>query len=66
MAIDVLTARELGEILGLPESRVLLLAKQGQIPSFRIDGRIRFDANDIEGWIERLKDHGARPRLVGT
>lgn len=64
MTIDILTVDELSELLGLSENRILLLAKKGEIPHFRIDGRIRFDPNDIAAWIERLKNPGARPRII--
>ena len=49
MAIDVLTTDELDELLRLSANRVLLLARRGDIPYFRIDGRVRFDAQAIEG-----------------
>jgi Helix-turn-helix domain len=64
MAIDILTAQQLGDLLNLPESRVILLARRGDIPCFRVDGRIRFDADEIKDWIERLKTPDAQPRRV--
>ena len=65
MAIDVLTADELGELLRLSANRVLLLARRGDIPYFRIDGRVRFDAQAIEGWLERFSNpRGKPPKLI--
>lgn len=66
MAIDVLTADELAELLRISPSRVLLLARRGDVPFFRIDGRIRFDAEDIESWIkaQRQAVFMPKPRVV--
>jgi excisionase family DNA binding protein len=57
MAIDVLTADELGELLKLSANRILLLARRGDLPHFRVDGRIRFDADAVEDWI-KSQGHG--------
>ena len=66
MAIDIVTAEELPELLRLSPSRILLLARRGDIPSFRIDGRVRFDAQAIQEWIQALNDPLRRrpPRLI--
>jgi len=63
MAIDVLTADELGELLKLSAHRILLLARRGDIPHFRVDGRVRFDAEAIEEWI-KLQRHGLFERKL--
>ena len=53
--IDLLTTEELAELLRVSPNRVLLLVRRGEIPTLRVCGKIRFDANDIQGWLEQLK-----------
>jgi excisionase family DNA binding protein len=51
MAIELLTPDEFAELLRLPANRVVALARRGEIPFLMIDGRMRFDARDIEDWL---------------
>lgn len=60
--IEILTAEEAGSLLRLSPTRVLLLARRGELPSFHIDGRIRFDAAELEDWIRAQRPTtGTRP-----
>ena len=51
MAIEILTADEVGELIRLSANRVVALARRGEIPYLTIDGHVRFDARDIEDWL---------------
>ncbi len=33
-----------------------LMAKAGDLPAYMVLGKLRFDANEIEQWVKRLKD----------
>ncbi len=65
--IEILIPEELAELLRLSQNRVILLARQGEIPSLNIDGRLRFDASEIEEWIRAQRGDvllRKPPRLV--
>ncbi len=64
--VEILTTEEVAELLRISPNRVLLLARRGDIPFFRVDGRIRFDAEEIEGWIKARRQPVLlpKPRLV--
>jgi excisionase family DNA binding protein len=53
----LLTARELGELLGLSASTVLDRFERGDLPGFRLGGRVgapvRFRWSEIEAWLEQ-------------
>jgi excisionase family DNA binding protein len=52
----LLTAREVGEFLGLKPATVLDWHEAGRIPSFRLGGRkggpVRFRLSEIEAWLD--------------
>jgi excisionase family DNA binding protein len=63
----LLTARELGELLGFSPSTIVDWAEAGKIPVFKIGGRLRFRASEVEGWLEERRhvtsrNSGASPR----
>lgn len=45
---DILTAREVGELLQLPTSTIYYLARQGQLPAKRVGRALRFLKPNIE------------------
>ena len=51
MTIEILTPEEVAEILRISGSRVVAPARRGEIPFLMIDGRMRFDARDLEDWL---------------
>lgn len=53
--IEILTPEELAELLRLPANKVILLARRGELPFVLLDGKIRFDAEDVEAWISAKK-----------
>lgn len=50
--IELLTPIDVAELLRLSVNRVLLMARRGEIPCLHVDGRVRFDADEIEGWLK--------------
>jgi excisionase family DNA binding protein len=50
---DVMTAAEVGELLGLPTSTVYRLARNGTLPSARLGRTVRFLRDDVEGVLHR-------------
>jgi excisionase family DNA binding protein len=67
-AIEIFTPDELAELLRVPSNRVVLLAKRGEIPFLTIDGRLRFDARDVEDWLRSQRSDAPLmpPRIVNT
>jgi excisionase family DNA binding protein len=49
----LLTARELGELLGLAPATVLDWHEAGKLPSFKIGTAVRFRASEVEAWLEQ-------------
>ena len=53
----LLTARELAEVLSLAAGTVLDRFERGDLPGFRLGGRIgapvRFRWSEVEAWLER-------------
>jgi excisionase family DNA binding protein len=62
MAIDheVLTLREVGELLRVNRSTLYKLTRQGRIPAFKIGGDWRFRKDVIKRWI--LEQTRGRPQ----
>jgi excisionase family DNA binding protein len=66
MAIEIFTPDELGELIRLSANRVVALARRGEIPFLTIDGHIRFDARDVEDWLQSRRSDAPTmpPRMV--
>ena len=60
--MEILTADEVAELLRISRNRVILMARRGAIPSLLIDGRVRFDASEIQDWIKMQRGDA----FVGT
>jgi excisionase family DNA binding protein len=65
----LLTAREVGELLGLSAETVLDYTRRGELPGFRMPGtargRLRYREADIEAWLES-RATGAADRGVSA
>jgi excisionase family DNA binding protein len=48
---DVLTAKEVSELLHLPKSTVYDLARRGLLPAHRIGRAWRFVRQELEAWL---------------
>jgi excisionase family DNA binding protein len=51
----LLTAEQVAEVLRVPRSWVYRAAREGSLPSVRCGRYRRFDADDVERWIEEQK-----------
>ena len=53
----LLTAREVGELVGLSTETVLRRWRAGEIPGFRLASNVlRFDPAEIEAWLEKCRE----------
>jgi excisionase family DNA binding protein len=68
MTIEILTPDEVAELLRVTPNRVVLLSRRGEIVSLRIDGKLRFDARDVEDYVNAQRDRQPMkpPRLVNA
>ena len=53
MADEILTIREVAELLKINEKTAYRLAADGKIPGFKVGGSWRFDRQEIANWIRR-------------
>jgi excisionase family DNA binding protein len=51
----LLSARELGELLGFSASTIVDWAEAGKLPAFKIGGRLRFRLSEVEPWLEQRR-----------
>jgi excisionase family DNA binding protein len=50
---ELMTSREVAEILGMSTHTVLDMAQDGRLPSFKLGGKVvRFRKSEIATWIE--------------
>ena len=52
-ADDILMLREVAGLLKVADRTVYTMARQGEIPAFKVRGQWRFRRRDINGWIDR-------------
>lgn len=48
----LLSAREVAELLGFAAGTIVDWAERGEVPAFKIGGRLRFRESEIAAWIE--------------
>jgi predicted DNA-binding transcriptional regulator AlpA len=59
MTARLLTAREVGELVGLSTETILRRYRAGEIPGFRLASNVlRFDPVEIEAWLSRCRRGG--------
>ncbi len=52
---EILTIREVAELLKINEKTAYRLTADGKIPGFRVGGSWRFRLSDIDQWIEEQR-----------
>jgi excisionase family DNA binding protein len=62
----LLTAREVGELLGFAPGTVVDWFEAGKLPGFRIGGRLRFRWSEVEAWIEEQRAGAGRGEVSPT
>lgn len=63
----MLTAAELAEILGFASGTVVDWYERGELPGYRIGGRLRFRESEVAEWIEQRRSGprvARRPEVV--
>ena len=58
MTERLLTADELADRLAVPKTWILESARSGAMPCVRLGRYVRFDAGDVEAWLEVCKQPG--------
>lgn len=53
--MNILTVKEVADILKVKISTVYAWAEQRKIPSYKINGSLRFHKEDIDKWLEVCK-----------
>jgi len=53
MSDEILTIREMADLLKINEKTAYRLAADGKIPGFKVGGSWRFDRQEIAKWIQR-------------
>jgi len=53
--MELLEAYELAELLRLTTNQVVLRARRGEIPALQLFGKLRFDANEIQEWLNKQR-----------
>jgi excisionase family DNA binding protein len=48
----LLTSRELADHLGFSPATILDWFERGELPGFRVGGRLRFRLTEVEAWLE--------------
>lgn len=64
MADEILTIREVADLLKIGEKTAYTMAQAGELPGFKVRGQWRFRRSDIDGWIAAQLDR-ARGRREG-
>lgn len=57
----LLSAREVGEMLGVPERTVRAQWRTWGLPAYRIGKHLRWRERDVHHWIDHHKPRNARP-----
>lgn len=52
----VLTVKDVSDLIKAKQSTIYAWAEQGLIPSFKLNGLLRFDEADILAWLTRCKE----------
>lgn len=62
MNLEVLTIRELAELLKINEKTAYKLAADGKVPGFKVGGSWRFERQEIANWIKRKVEERRKGR----
>ena len=60
MTDDILTIRQLADLLKINEKTAYKLASAGKIPGFKVGGSWRFERQEISNWIKRKVEEQQR------
>lgn len=60
MSDEILTIREVADLLKINEKTAYKLASAGKIPGFKVGGSWRFERQEIANWIKRKVEEQQR------
>jgi excisionase family DNA binding protein len=58
----LLAARELAELLGFAAGTIVDWAERGDVPCFKVGGRLRFRESEVVDWLEQRRVNGPGTR----
>lgn len=61
--MKLITIKELSEYLKIKESTLYSWTSNGMIPSYKLNGLLRFDSDEIEEWIKTKKVEPFKPQI---
>lgn len=64
--MTLLTVKDMAARLQVKEKTIYAWTSQGKIPSVKINGVIRFDAREIEQWLQKCHVPVGPPRMPAT
>jgi len=64
--MTLLTVKDMATRLQVKEKTIYAWASQHKIPSVKVNGVIRFDAREIEQWLQRCHVPVGPPRMPAT
>ena len=64
--MTLLTVKDMATRLQVKEKTIYAWASQGKIPCVRVNGAIRFDAREIEQWLQKCHVPIGPPRMPTT
>ena len=53
--MEIVTVKEVAELLKVKEKTIYQWAELGQIPCMKLNGSLRFDIEDVKQWIQGCK-----------
>jgi excisionase family DNA binding protein len=65
-AAEILTIREVADLLKIGEKTAYTMAQRGELPGFKVRGQWRFRRTDIDQWIARQVERGTKGVDVGA
>lgn len=63
---EVLTIREVAELLKIGDKTAYTMAQAGELPGFKVRGQWRFRRSDIDTWIHEQLDTSANKGRSGA
>lgn len=66
--MNLVTIKDVANILGVKQSTLYSWVTNGSVPSYKLNGLIRFDLEEIEEWVKRSRQarHEAKTELRTT
>ena len=61
-----LKVAEVAEVLGVTPQHIYKMAANGNIPSFRVSGAVRFDPDQVAAWLEEKQGPAMTGRRLGS